>query len=445
MAVERRGHAAGRQAAAGRRRVPPDRSRAPRCNTWPTRKRRRRDAGREAGLDAARDAFYRGDIARKIVGFIKEQGGLLSAEDMANYHSPVVPPERRRFRRSRRLHLRRLVPGADAAADPGAARRHRSEGARPQQRRLHPHADRGAETRLRRPRGLLHRPGFRQCAAADPDVVGIRRRAPQADPAGQGVARDAAAGPARRAWSQRLRASPPNPNPEPDTSYVCAADRWGNVFSATPSDGSYGSPMVPGTGLIPSSRGSQSRPDPKPSGRGRARQAAAPDAEPGAGDPGRHRVPAVRHAGRRRADAGDAAGAAQHLRARPVGAGRDREPAFRELQLPVIVLRPTTTIPAGSTSRAASRRRSPTSWRGAATRSSAGPTGSGSPARSARFAPTQSAASRKPAPTRAAPPTRWAGEASSGLTTFWLLFGFCVKFLRDAVRPAKIGRGPGCR
>ena len=35
------------------------------------------------------------------------------------------------------------------------------------------------------------------------------------------------------------------------------------AFSATPSDGSYGSPMVPGTGLIPSSRGSQSRPDPK--------------------------------------------------------------------------------------------------------------------------------------------------------------------------------------
>ncbi len=46
-------------------------------------------------------------------------------------------------------------------------------------------------------------------------------------------------------------------------SYVCAADRWGNLFSATPSDGSYGAPIVPGTGLIPSNRGSQSRPDPR--------------------------------------------------------------------------------------------------------------------------------------------------------------------------------------
>src|ERR1700732_1427809 len=53
--------------------------------------------GREAGLEAARDAFYRGDIARKIVAFMKEEGGLLSAEDLAEYHSPVGPPERGRF------------------------------------------------------------------------------------------------------------------------------------------------------------------------------------------------------------------------------------------------------------------------------------------------------------------------------------------------------------
>src|SRR5437763_10197857 len=53
--------------------------------------------GREKGLEAARDAFYRGDIAKKIVGFMKEQGGLLSTEDLADYHSPVGPPERRRF------------------------------------------------------------------------------------------------------------------------------------------------------------------------------------------------------------------------------------------------------------------------------------------------------------------------------------------------------------
>jgi gamma-glutamyltranspeptidase / glutathione hydrolase len=47
-----------------------------------------------------------------------------------------------------------------------------------------------------------------------------------------------------------------------DTSYVCVMDKGGNVFSATPSDPSYDTPVIPGTGLCPSSRGSQSWADP---------------------------------------------------------------------------------------------------------------------------------------------------------------------------------------
>jgi gamma-glutamyltranspeptidase/glutathione hydrolase len=49
---------------------------------------------------------------------------------------------------------------------------------------------------------------------------------------------------------------------DPDTSYLCAVDKWGNAFSATPSDGSWRSPVVPGLGIIPSPRGTQSRTDP---------------------------------------------------------------------------------------------------------------------------------------------------------------------------------------
>ena len=52
------------------------------------------------------------------------------------------------------------------------------------------------------------------------------------------------------------------PRVEADTSYCCVVDRWGNAFSATPSDGSSNGPVVPGLGIIPSGRGSQSRPDP---------------------------------------------------------------------------------------------------------------------------------------------------------------------------------------
>ena len=53
------------------------------------------------------------------------------------------------------------------------------------------------------------------------------------------------------------------PKVEADTSYACAVDRWGNAFSATPSDGSWAAPVVPGMGFVPSTRGSQSRPDPR--------------------------------------------------------------------------------------------------------------------------------------------------------------------------------------
>src|SRR5437868_5608885 len=77
-------------------------------------------------------------------------------------------------------------------------------------------------------------------------------------------------------------------------------------------------------------------------------------------------------------------------------------------------LRPTTTTRAGSTSRAASRRRSPRNSRAADMRSSAGPTGSGSPARSAGSWSTRSVAPSKPAPTPAEPPTPWGGDARLG-------------------------------
>ena len=52
-----------------------------------------------------------------------------------------------------------------------------------------------------------------------------------------------------------------------DTSYIAVVDAEGNAFSATPSDVSHDTPVIPGTGLCPSSRGSQSWADPAhPSG-----------------------------------------------------------------------------------------------------------------------------------------------------------------------------------
>ena len=54
--------------------------------------------GREAGLQAARDLFYKGEIAEQITGFIQSQGGLLSMDDMASYAVTIEPPAKGSFR-----------------------------------------------------------------------------------------------------------------------------------------------------------------------------------------------------------------------------------------------------------------------------------------------------------------------------------------------------------
>jgi gamma-glutamyltranspeptidase / glutathione hydrolase len=218
--------------------------------------------GREAGLEAARDAFYRGDIARKIVAFMKEEGGLLSAEDLADYRSPVGPPERRRFgdlevftcgawcQGPVLLQTLALLEGTDLA---GLG---------------HNTADYVHQLTEAMKLAFADREAY----YGDPAIVEV--------PLATLISSEYAAERRKlirpdRAWAEmpppgelgregvRFRASLGEPNPEPDTSYVCVADRHGNLFSATPSDGSYGSPVVPATGLIPSNRGSQSRPDPR--------------------------------------------------------------------------------------------------------------------------------------------------------------------------------------
>jgi gamma-glutamyltranspeptidase/glutathione hydrolase len=218
--------------------------------------------GREAGLDAARDAFYRGDIARKIVAFIKDEGGLLSAEDLAEYRSPVGPPERRRFgdlevftcgawcQGPVLLQTLALLEGTDLSAlghNSADYVHHLAEAVKLA------FADReayyGDPAIVEVPLQTLISAEY---AAERKKLIRPDRAWPEMPPAGN----------LGRGFG-RLEPVAGDPNPEPDTSYVCAADRWGNLFSATPSDGSYGSPVVPGTGLIPSNRGSQSRPDPR--------------------------------------------------------------------------------------------------------------------------------------------------------------------------------------
>src|SRR5262249_12906677 len=191
---------------------------------------------------------YRGDIARKIVGFMQEQGGLLSAEDLAGYHSPVGPPERRRFgdldvftcgawcQGPVLLQTLALLDGTDVRGlghNSAAYVHHLTEALKLA------FADR--EAYYTDPAvGNVPLPALisSEYAAERRKLIDPEKAWPELPPAGHATG--------GLGGAAALAASAQNPFPEPDTSYVCAADRWGNLFSATPSDGSYGSPIVPG-------------------------------------------------------------------------------------------------------------------------------------------------------------------------------------------------------
>ena len=51
-----------------------------------------KNRGREAGLDAARERFFRGDIARDIVAWSDANGGLLAASDLARFTTRLESP-----------------------------------------------------------------------------------------------------------------------------------------------------------------------------------------------------------------------------------------------------------------------------------------------------------------------------------------------------------------
>jgi gamma-glutamyltranspeptidase/glutathione hydrolase len=221
--------------------------------------------GREAGLEAARRAFYCGDIAREIDAFMKREGGYLAYEDLATFASRIEPALRRPWRGHELLTCGPWCQGPVLTTALLMLERCGLGDLR------HDSAD------------YMHllievlKLAFadREYYYGDPQFVDVPLDVLLSD---ERIAR-------RIALISRERAMPempaaehgtpglpvpnagPLPTVEPDTSYVCVVDRWGNAFSATPSDGAWESPMVPGLGIIPSMRGVQSRPDPRhPSG-----------------------------------------------------------------------------------------------------------------------------------------------------------------------------------
>ena len=219
--------------------------------------------GRAAGLKAARDAFYRGDIAQAIVAYHRDNGGLMTAEDLSTFRVAIEPPVRTRFgaldlyacgpwcQGPVLLEMLNILSGVDLktlghnSVDYAHAVTEAIKLA---------FADR--ERYFGDPRFVdvpLDTLLSAEYAAKRRAELRFDRAWPGLPPAGEipGHLRR----PLPTASAERAPAGA-------DTSHVSVIDREGNVFAATPSDPSFDTPVIPGTGLCPSSRGSQSWADP---------------------------------------------------------------------------------------------------------------------------------------------------------------------------------------
>jgi gamma-glutamyltranspeptidase/glutathione hydrolase len=218
---------------------------------------------RLAGLAAAHDAFYRGDITRVIARFHQEQGGWLTARDLAGFTARVEPPTRVRFQDYD-------VYGCGAW----------SQGPMVQEAL---NILGGFDLRA-----LGHNSAAYIHAVAEAlKLAAADREAYFGDPEQESVPLDALLSPEHarqrcalfdpaRAWDGMPPAGSvggrtpgawrPDPSAgsgaelvatKPETSFLCVIDRAGDVFAATPSDGTIGGPVVPGTGVTASMWGSR--------------------------------------------------------------------------------------------------------------------------------------------------------------------------------------------
>jgi gamma-glutamyltranspeptidase/glutathione hydrolase len=221
-----------------------------------------RPRGRGAGLHAARDAFYRGDIAATIVRFHEQEGGLLTREDLAEFRADVETPPMTRFAGHEvfgcgfwcqgpvLLQVLNILAGVDlrALGHNSPAYIHTVTEALKLA-----FADReayyGDPRHVKIPADALLDPAY---GALRRGLLDPHRAWPEMPPPGDPAGWQAVL----PSWTGPMGTGSGPSNL--DTSYIAVVDREGNAFSATPSDVSTDTPVVPGTGLAVSSRGSQS-------------------------------------------------------------------------------------------------------------------------------------------------------------------------------------------
>lgn len=217
--------------------------------------------GRQAALQAVKDAYYRGPVAAAISDYYTRENGLLTAADLAEFRVKIESALSVKFGPYEVMSCGPWCQGPMLLEFLNLAE-------------LEDLAGLGHNTAR-----YVHRTteamklGFadREAYFGDPEFVDVpiatllskdyareRARCIQEDEATPDMPSCGDVGAGRSAVAALQARLAPASDAHLDTTYLCVVDRHGNAFSATPSDGSYNAPLVPGLGFAVSPRGSQS-------------------------------------------------------------------------------------------------------------------------------------------------------------------------------------------
>ncbi len=221
--------------------------------------------GRIEGLRAAHDAFYQGDIAKQFSDYHKGNGGFLTFEDMATFQAELQRAQQVDFAFGTMctmgfdgqgpmiVEVLRILENFDLTSIEHNSARY-----------LHMIAE-----------VLKLAFSDREYYFGDPKFTDVPKEVllskdfaeerfkafrwdkawPEMPPPGRIAGVDVPVlNTSERGTSDDINLH--------DTSFVGAMDKHGNVAAISPSDANNNSPIIPGTGLCPSSRGAQSRTDP---------------------------------------------------------------------------------------------------------------------------------------------------------------------------------------
>ena len=221
-----------------------------------------RHLGRHGALMAVREEFYKGDIAKELIGYLQEQGGLMTLEDMARFHVGLEEPVKTTYRDIEvyccgpwcqgpvNAMTLNILEGYDLASMEHNSAEHIHLMASALDLAF---ADR--EQYIGDPRFVdvpIKELTSKRYGEVRRTLIDLGEAWGKMPPAGDPRSLEAV-------YSMWKEPKPGTRGSSQDTSYGCVVDGEGNALSTTPSDGGR---LVPGLGIVISPRGVMSWLDP---------------------------------------------------------------------------------------------------------------------------------------------------------------------------------------